>query len=915
MVSLSCMCPAKINLFTLSQSHSILNFPGSFLVSFSALSANAAKILFYMGPASHSHRVAVEPLVDALAEKGHEIKIFSMVKPDKPNPKVKEVCPESLRQAHGTVTDDVSKASVLSRLENRNFDKWLEGTATFDFYVNTLERMIRNGDFAHWIKTEKVDLIISDNPSGQIAYGVAHEMKAKIIAFVNPAAPNPGDFNTFGLPEESSWLPDWYSASRYWFLPYHFSSAYNSISWYFSHNWYLLPKIDALLKELYGKELPLTQQLMKKVDLVFLNEHFSSGFPKALPPYAIPVGGMHVKKSNGTLPENIENFLKTKDRFVYISFGSIIKISNLPTEKQRILSDSADSFEEINFLIKWDGAIPADLPKNIFATKWFPQQDVLAHPKCYVARTAEYHGIGIHLELADITEETLTKAFSDLLNNERYGRNVKELSKRSKDRPMTPVETAVWWTEYVLRHDTSHLKSPVKEVFPEALRQAHATVADDVSKTSVLTRLEKRNFDVWLDGSVMLDFYVNTIEGMLRDEEFTNWIKTEKADLIIYDNPSGQFVYGVAHEMKAKVIAFVNPAAPIPGDFITFGLPEESSWLPDWYSASRYWFLPYHFSCAYNSIAWYFSHNWYLLPKIDAMLKDFYERDIPSTQELMKKVDLVFLNEHFTSGFPKALPPYAIPVGGMHVKKSNGTLPENIENFLKTKDRFVYISFGSVIKVSNLPPKKQRILTDSVASFEEINFLIKWDGVIPEDLPKNVFAAKWFPQQDVLAHPKCKGFVTQGGSISYQQAVFHGVPLIVVPVWGDQGYVARTAEYHGIGIHLELADITEETLKKALSDLLNNERYGRNVKELSKRSKDRPMTPVETAVWWTEYVLRHDTNHLKSPGIQQEWWQRRLLDFWGVVFSVILLSTYLVYKSCKILYIRCFVFSVKVKKS
>ncbi|CAG7831701.1 unnamed protein product [Allacma fusca] len=97
---------------------------------------------------------------------------------------------------------------------------------------------------------------------GQIAYGVAHEMKAKIIVYVNPTTPIPKNFDTFGLPEESSWLPDWYSASRYWFLPYHFSSAYNSISWYISHNWYLLPKIDALLKELYGKELPLTQELM-----------------------------------------------------------------------------------------------------------------------------------------------------------------------------------------------------------------------------------------------------------------------------------------------------------------------------------------------------------------------------------------------------------------------------------------------------------------------------------------------------------------------------------------------------------------------------------------------------------------------------------------------------------------------------
>ncbi|CAG7720745.1 unnamed protein product [Allacma fusca] len=282
----------------------------------------------------------------------------------------------------------------------------------------------------------------------------------------------------------------------------------------------------------------------------------------------------------------------------------------------------------------------------------------------------------------------------------------------------------------------------------------------------------------------------------------------------------------------------------------------------------------------------------------------------------MKKVDLVLLNDHFSSVYAKALPPYVIPVGGMHVKESNGTLPQNIESFLKTKDRFVYISFGSIIKVSELPPETQTILFDNVASFKDTNFLWKWEGAIPEGLPENVLAMNWFPQQDVLAHPKCKGFVTQGGAMSYQQAVFHGVPVIVVPVWGDQGHVAQVAEYHGIGIHLELIDISNGTFTVALNQLLENEMYAQNMKKASRRFKDRPMSSVDTAVWWIEYVLRHDTSHLKSPGLQQYWWQRALLDFWGVVFSLIFLCTFLFFKICKILFLRSTsVSSVKEKSS
>lgn len=34
---------------------------------------------------------------------------------------------------------------------------------------------------------------------------------------------------------------------------------------------------------------------------------------------------------------------------------------------------------------------------------------------------------------------------------------------------------------------------------------------------------------------------------------------------------------------------------------------------------------------------------------------------------------------------------------------------------------------------------------------------------LPANLPKNFIVSKWFPQQDVLGHPKVKLFMTQGG--------------------------------------------------------------------------------------------------------------------------------------------------------
>jgi hypothetical protein len=51
--------------------------------------------------------------------------------------------------------------------------------------------------------------------------------------------------------------------------------------------------------------------------------------------------------------------------------------------------------------------------------------------------------------------------------------------------------------------------------------------------------------------------------------------------------------------------------------------------------------------------------------------------------------------------------------------------------------------------------------------------------------------------------------------------------------------------------------------------------------------RDRPQTPLETAIFWTEYVIRHGgAPHLRSAELDLTWYQYLLLD----VIAVIVLS-------------------------
>jgi UDP-glucoronosyl and UDP-glucosyl transferase. len=60
--------------------------------------------------------------------------------------------------------------------------------------------------------------------------------------------------------------------------------------------------------------------------------------------------------------------------------------------------------------------------------------------------------------------------------------------------------------------------------------------------------------------------------------------------------------------------------------------------------------------------------------------------------------------------------------------------------------------------------------------------------------------------------------------------------------------------------------------------------------------KDRPMTPLQTAIFWTEYVLRHrGAPHLRSAGADLPWHQYLLLDVIITLILILLCSLIIMY--------------------
>lgn len=78
-----------------------------------------------------------------------------------------------------------------------------------------------------------------------------------------------------------------------------------------------------------------------------------------------------------------------------------------------------------------------------------------------------------------------------------------------------------------------------------------------------------------------------------------------------------------------------------------------------------------------------------------------------------------------------------------------------------------------------------------------------------------------------VAHPNLKLFITHGGLLGGTEAVYHGVPVLVIPVFADQLTNAQNAEEGGYALSLPYSspEFSQPKLESMIRDLLDNDRY------------------------------------------------------------------------------------------
>lgn len=225
---------------------------------------------------------------------------------------------------------------------------------------------------------------------------------------------------------------------------------------------------------------------------------------------------------------------------------------------------------------------------------------------------------------------------------------------------------------------------------------------------------------------------------------------------------------------------------------------------------------------------------------------------------------------------------------------------QDLEEFIKGSGDagFIFVSMGSSVKAANMPEKLRRLFLHVFRQLPQ-RVLWKWEAsdYMP-DLPPNVRLGRWLPQQDILGHRKLRAFVTHGGLLSMFETVYHGVPIVSLPVFCDHDSNAAKAELDGYALKLELSTLTSEMLLRAIKKIIYDPTYKEEVMRRQVLFRDQKEGPLERAVFWTEYVLRHrGAAHLQSPAKDLNFFQYYLID----VAIVLLLLAWIAWQTLKVI--------------
>ncbi|XP_034482592.1 UDP-glucuronosyltransferase 2B15-like [Drosophila innubila] len=393
--------------------------------------------------------------------------------------------------------------------------------------------------------------------------------------------------------------------------------------------------------------------------------------------------------------------------------------------------------------------------------------------------------------------------------------------------------------------------------------------------------------------------YITVSKGL---QQLLDYPDEFKFDVIINDCTMGPYLMGFVHKFRYPPVIGMTALSnnPVSIDFMSNSyFPALIPYFSTLYKPKMNFFERFDNTLIFALDTLY--RRLYYNPKLDKIMRPFFAPDMPPLSELAKLTKIALINTHPAINFVESLPPNMIEIGGLQGRPGN-PLPTDLDQFMrKGKRGAIFFSMGTNMLPHDVDRETKLKIVEAFRQLSDYNIIWKFDKEYLKDvqMPGNVLVRDFLPQRDILAHESLILFVSHCGGLSTQEATWHGVPLVGIPLFLDQHRNLLQTLSAGAAVKVDYLKMTTEILVSAIKEVAENKSYSVAMKLRSKRLRDTPVPPLELAVWWVEYLMRHpDPVHLHSTAKELNYFQAHSLDVLAVLALIPLIILYGLSRLC-----------------
>uniref|UniRef100_A0A8P4GAQ4 Si:ch73-334d15.1 n=1 Tax=Dicentrarchus labrax TaxID=13489 RepID=A0A8P4GAQ4_DICLA len=438
-------------------------------------------------------------------------------------------------------------------------------------------------------------------------------------------------------------------------------------------------------------------------------------------------------------------------------------------------------------------------------------------------------------------------------------------SLHARDHEVTVVRTSTSW---YIKENAPHYRS-ITVTLPEAI-----SIEDqDFFVTFLVKMLTIQKEGASLIGFVKFSWEmlgalskIHQQASMLGVEIFENKtvmqsIRDTQFDMVLLD-PGLPVGILVAHELKLPTVYNVRWITSGEGHFVV--APSPLSYVPVSGNAmsDKMTFgqrVKNTFYYAFNT----FIDKVVVCPHYDRLVSRYFPDQ--KFYHLLQGADIWLMRVDFVFEFPRPTMPNIVYIGGFQCKPCK-PLSSELEEFVQSSGEhgFILMSLGTLVK--GLPIE---ITSEIAAAFAKLPQKVIWRhaGERPNNLGNNTLLLEWMPQNDLL------------GTNGIYESIYHGVPIVGIPLLFDQFENVLRLEARGAAKVVDATKITHQNFLETIQEVLHNPSYRNNMKHLSALHRDKPMHPLDTAVYWVEFVIRHKgASHLRTESYKMPWYAYYSVD-------------------------------------